>query len=129
MAGGAKLPIKGRGCIQASNNKKILKVFYVPDIKSNLMSVGSLTGRGHIVIFTTAYCFITDPRNHRNVYLKGDRHPSHRLYTLQLPESRPNKILLGKPPDAKGPTAISAPTFAPIACTVFDRPDRSNATE
>lgn len=128
VAGGAKFHVKGCDCIQASNNKNISKVFYVLDVKSNLMLVGSLIDRGHIVVFIAAHCFITDPNNHHYVYLKGDHHPSHRLYTMQLPESR-SKILLEKPPKAKGLTARSAPTFAPIACTIFDCPDHSNISE
>jgi hypothetical protein len=46
-----------------SGGKNLNKVLYVPVLKRSLMSVGSLTNDGHIVVFTKLYCLILDRNN------------------------------------------------------------------
>lgn len=96
--GGAKLPVAGQGCINAARNKKIDKVLYVPDLTSNLLSIGEFTNRGHLVLFNSKHCYILERHSTSKVFLKGSHDPRNRLYTLRLP---------AKPPE-QAPTISSA---------------------
>lgn len=87
-------------------------------IRSNLMSVGSLTDRGHILIFNVAHCFVIDPKDHSLVYLKGNQHPNHRLYTMDLPDNRPDLPLEKH--------LVPIPT---CALNIFDQHSHSNANK
>lgn len=113
-AGGSQLPVVGSGHLQVSSNKALPKVLYVPRIRSNLLSVGSLADRGHLVIFDAKNCFVMDRHDPKKVFLKGSRDPSNRLYTMALPVSH-RKL----PPERPATTA----------CTVFDQSSPANATE
>lgn len=110
-AAGSTLPVAGTGCINAARNKVISRVLYVPDIKSNLLSVGSFADRGHLVLFNAQHCYVMDRHDKSKVFLQGHRDPRNRLYTVQLPGVR------------------SSPLDSPAACTVYDQADISNSHE
>lgn len=118
-AGGSQLPVVGSGHLNVGRNKDISQVLYVPDIQSNLLSVGSFTDKGHWVLFNSKHCFVLDNRDIRKIFLKGDRDPHNRLYTLRLPGSSTRTLRIRR---------IPKPRLSE-ACTVFDDPGPHNATE
>ncbi|CAM6100214.1 unnamed protein product [Calypogeia fissa] len=81
-AGGAKLPVTGKGCINFSGNKLVNHVLYVPSITRNLLSVGKFTDQGHNVVFTSRHCYVMDTSDPGKIFLKGSRDPSNLLYKL-----------------------------------------------
>lgn len=74
-ASGAKIPASGTGCISIAKNKAISEVLYVPSVTKNLMSIGKLTDKGHIVVFNSRHCYVMDRINPSTVFLKGYRDP------------------------------------------------------
>lgn len=91
-ASGSKLPIIGQGTVHVDTNKSISNVLYVPGLQRNLMSVGTLTDAGHIVMFDSKSCHVFDKDNPRKVFVRGTRDPYNKLYHLrQLPPSAPRK--------------------------------------
>ena len=57
-------------------------VLYVPSLKRNLVSVGSLADQGHVVMFTNKSCIILDNLKNRKVIGKGIRNKTNGLYQL-----------------------------------------------
>lgn len=57
----ARLKVEGKGSIKVKMNGEvhtIVDVFYVPELKNNLLSIGQLQERGLAVLFDEGYCRI-----------------------------------------------------------------------
>ena len=63
-AAGQAMPVAGQGSVNTTDSsgaiKTISQILYVPDVKTNLLSVGRLTDIGYTVVFETTQCIITD---------------------------------------------------------------------
>jgi hypothetical protein len=78
--GGESHPVVGTGTstLQTSAGEiKLDHVRYVPSMKRNLMSVGSITDSGHVVMFTNTHCWIF---KEEQVIATGYRDNSNGLY-------------------------------------------------
>lgn len=80
-AGGAQLPVTGKGKVKFPGNKAMSNVLYVPSIQKNLLSVGQLADQGHNVLFTSRHCYVMDNVDPVKIFLRGSRDNS-RLYKL-----------------------------------------------
>lgn len=55
------LQMEGKGCIKVNMkgvNHTITDVYYVPDLNTNLLSIGQLQERGLAILFDEGYCKI-----------------------------------------------------------------------
>jgi hypothetical protein len=72
-AGGKIFPISRQGIAQLKRNKAVKQVFYIPELRNNLLSVGKLTNLGYMVVFGPRRCFILDRHNSKKIYMMGTR--------------------------------------------------------
>ncbi|XP_039313806.1 uncharacterized protein LOC105196674 isoform X1 [Solenopsis invicta] len=66
VASGQTLNFQGKGNVIISTKngeKKISNVVYVPDLKTNLLSVSKMVNNGHVVVFNSTGCQVYDAEN------------------------------------------------------------------
>jgi histone deacetylase 1/2 len=86
--GGESHAVRGTGTstLQTDSGEiKLENVCYVPSLKKNLASVGSMTDLGHIVMFTKESCWIY---KHNQLVATGSRDLSNGLYYLHETSSQ-----------------------------------------
>jgi hypothetical protein len=63
---GTLVPVAGIGLVSTSNFV-LSKVYYVPKITMNVVSVSQLYDSGYSVRFSSTHCYVRDPRSKRLV--------------------------------------------------------------
>jgi hypothetical protein len=81
--GGESHPVVSTGTSSVRTDSGVIKlanVKYVPSMKKNLISVGSIADGGNLVIFDKSQCWIIDKHDNGKILATGHRNPSNRLY-------------------------------------------------
>ena len=74
----------GSGTIASSSGEiKLPHVLYVPALRCNLISVGSLVDQGNAIIFTKSQCLILDNITYKRILAIGTRNSTNGLYHFQ----------------------------------------------
>ncbi|CAM6116227.1 unnamed protein product [Calypogeia fissa] len=99
-ASGSVMPTSGEGCTSISGNK-ISEVLYVPSVTKSLLSVGKLTDKGTLALFSSRHCYVLDAKNPSRILLHASRDPRTKLYKLpshiaDQTSLSPNRPLLHK---------------------------------
>jgi hypothetical protein len=84
--GGESHSMKGTSTSTMRTNSgeiKLTNVKYVPNMKKNLISVGSITDTGHNVVFSDLHCWILDKFNHDHIIAIGHRDMHNGLYYFE----------------------------------------------
>lgn len=83
--GGEKYKIEGIGdgylCIR-EGQIKLDDVFYIPSLEQNLMSVGTLTDKGNMVVFMKDKCFVLNNSHDRLIIGSCSRDNTNGLYRM-----------------------------------------------
>ena len=69
---------------------KMTNVMYVPSLKRNLVSVGSLADKEHVIVFTNRKCLVLDNARNKQVVAQGVRHRGNGLYQLGVSSRKPS---------------------------------------
>ena len=80
--GGESHPIVSTGTSSVRTDSweiKLSNVKYVPSMKKNLISVGSIADGGNLVIFDASQCWIIDKNDRQKILAIGHRDPINRL--------------------------------------------------
>jgi len=85
----AKVMGKGKGNLVVKNTNAA-KVLLVEGLKHNILSVGQITDREHIVIFTSRGCRVIEEET-RKVIAKGIRTPE-KVYVLKRSKGRNKRM-------------------------------------
>ena len=83
--GGESHPVRGTSSstlCTTSGEIKLTNVRYVPSMKKNLISVGSIADSGRIVVFTASHCYVYDKYHPNQVIVNGIWDPLNGLYRL-----------------------------------------------
>ena len=67
-------------------------VMYVPSLKRNLVYVGSLADKGHVIVFTNKKCLVLDNDRNKHVVAQGMRHKGNGLHQLGVSSRKPNSL-------------------------------------
>jgi hypothetical protein len=78
-----------------SGSINLKQVLYVPSLTWNLISVGSLTNDGHMVLFTWKHCLILQDDSFQNILATGDRDFRNELYKFG-PQLQANQLAMHK---------------------------------
>jgi hypothetical protein len=81
--GGKPHTVRGTGTATVKTNSgeiKLTNVKYVPSMRKNLVSVGSITDNDRLVVFSDKHCWVLDTLDHKRVIAFGHRDPSNGLY-------------------------------------------------
>jgi hypothetical protein len=81
-AGGKSLHVIGQGTAIIDNNKSVSRIFYVPGMIKNLLSVGKLIDEGYLILFGSKHCWVFSKNDPRKILLSGSRSPGNSLYHL-----------------------------------------------
>ncbi|KAL3700258.1 hypothetical protein R1sor_018280 [Riccia sorocarpa] len=84
-AGGQCHNVTARGALifdTPEGKIKVDDVLYVPSVKKNLLSIGSITDKGAVVVFQSDQCLVYKPENPRRILARGVREHSRGLYRL-----------------------------------------------
>ena len=88
---------EGKGTIpiltKKNQNKYIPDVYYVPQLKHNLLSVGQLMEHGYAVLFQKNTCYIYDKHPHKSLIAKVEKTKS-RMFPLTLRSQNTNQYLV-----------------------------------
>jgi hypothetical protein len=71
---------------------KMTNVMYVPSLKRNLVSMGSLADKGHVIMFTNSKCLVLDNVRNKHVVAQGVRHKGNGLYQLGISSRKPSPL-------------------------------------
>lgn len=71
---------------------KMTNVMYVPSLKRNLVSVGSLADEGHVIVFTNRICLVLDNARNKQIVAQGVRHKANGLYQLGVTSRKTNSL-------------------------------------
>jgi hypothetical protein len=71
---------------------KMTNVMYVPSLKRNLVSVGLLADKGHVIMFTNSKCLVLDNVRNKHVVAQGVRHKGNGLYQLGISSRKPSPL-------------------------------------
>lgn len=81
----SKVDVMGKGDIQIRTKKNTIEtisnVFYIPDLKSNLLSLGQLQEKGYVTTIKNGVCDIYDPTRG---LVAHDKMTPNRLFPLQI---------------------------------------------
>lgn len=94
-ADGERHAVGGSGDVNVKSDCgeiKMTNVMYVPSLKRNLISVGSLTDKGHVIVFTNRKCLVLDNDRNKQIVAQGVRHKGNGLYQLGVSSRKPNFI-------------------------------------
>ncbi|KAJ3686893.1 hypothetical protein LUZ61_016057 [Rhynchospora tenuis] len=86
----SKIQVKGRGKIKFYHNGKestIESVYYVPDMKSNILSVGQLMEKGYSVFMKNRVMFLKDKRNHLIARVEMAQNRTYKLNLRNVQET------------------------------------------
>ena len=81
--GGESHPVisTGTSSMRTDSGKiKLSNIKYVPSMKKNMISIGSIADRGNIVIFDASQCWIIDKHDNGKILATGHKDPNNRLY-------------------------------------------------
>jgi hypothetical protein len=54
--------------------KTINDVFYVPNFMKNLLWIGMITNKGHVIVFESNKCLIVQNKDPHTIVVKGWKH-------------------------------------------------------
>jgi hypothetical protein len=78
-----------------SGSINLKQVLYVPSLTRNLISIGSLTDDGRMVLFTRKQCLILQDDPTQNILAVGDRDFRNRLYKFG-PQLQANQLITNR---------------------------------
>ena len=79
--------IKGKGNVFFSNDgevKKICDVLQVPSVTKNLLSIGSITNQGCLVLFKPNQCQDVSANDPSKIIARGLGDPTDKMYKLEI---------------------------------------------
>ena len=82
-SGGESHPAKGTSSYTLRNTTgeiKLANVYYVPSMKKNLISIGSIVESDHIIVFTASHCYVYDKNQPSKLIATGKRDPTNSLF-------------------------------------------------
>ena len=104
-----KVPIKGRGkiCFSQKDGKQgtMEDIYYVPDLKSNILSMGQLFEKGYSIFMKDRFFYLKD-KNGR--VLANMEMAKNRMFKLNLKSTLPKKSLVIKKIELEGLTEKSS---------------------